>query len=213
MFWFTKKTKLHQLEDTVWWNDIAKNTALNNYFEKCKLLNEQVVVVTFFPETFDRIVQMLERKLIPFAIIESGFSLQNVKSDTLLFLFKAEAITKSNVLSQFVSFLKIDAFTVLLPEHYPLRSMEKELFAKMEETQVEIDVKFYVSMDEDFFYLFGSERIKELMAKMGMKEDEPLEHNMITKSIQRCQEKIEKSVPFESKAKSMKEWFRLNKVV
>src|SRR5690606_37350102 len=51
----------------------------------------------------------------------------------------------------------------------------------------------FVSLEDDFRRLFGSERIASLMDKMGHKEGEVLQHGMISKSIERAQKKVEEN--------------------
>ena len=65
-------------------------------------------------------------------------------------------------------------------------------------------------MDEPLFKHFGSEKIIPLMKMMGMKEDEVIEHNMVSKSIISGQEKIAKQVTLEQKASSQAGWMEKN---
>lgn len=51
--------------------------------------------------------------------------------------------------------------------------------------------KFFLSLEDDLMRIFGSDRIKGIMIKLGMKEDEPIEHNMITNAIAKAQKKVE----------------------
>ncbi len=51
--------------------------------------------------------------------------------------------------------------------------------------------RFYLSLEDDLLRLFGSERIKSLMDKLGMKEGEPIEHPWLTKAIEQAQKKVE----------------------
>ncbi len=50
---------------------------------------------------------------------------------------------------------------------------------------------FYLSLEDDLMRLFGSERIANVMDKMGIKEGEVITHSMVTKSIERAQKKVE----------------------
>lgn len=52
--------------------------------------------------------------------------------------------------------------------------------------------RFYVSLDDDLMRLFGSDRIKTIMERLGMPDDTPIEHSMITTSIARAQTKVER---------------------
>ena len=51
--------------------------------------------------------------------------------------------------------------------------------------------RFYLSLEDDLLRLFASDRVSKIMDKLGMDEDEPIEHSLITNSIERAQKKVE----------------------
>ena len=51
--------------------------------------------------------------------------------------------------------------------------------------------QFYVSLEDELMRRFGSERISTLMERLGMEEDVPIEHGVISKSIENAQVKVE----------------------
>ena len=51
--------------------------------------------------------------------------------------------------------------------------------------------RFYLSLEDDLMRLFGSENIASIMDKLGMDEDEPIEHKLVTRSIEQAQKKVE----------------------
>ncbi len=51
--------------------------------------------------------------------------------------------------------------------------------------------RFYLSLEDDLLRLFASDTISKVMAKLGMEEDEPIEHSLITHSIEHAQKKVE----------------------
>lgn len=51
--------------------------------------------------------------------------------------------------------------------------------------------KFFLSLEDDLMRIFGSDRIKGFMTTMGMKDDEPIEHKMISNAIAKAQKKVE----------------------
>ncbi|MFA5990832.1 MAG: preprotein translocase subunit SecA [Candidatus Doudnabacteria bacterium] len=51
--------------------------------------------------------------------------------------------------------------------------------------------QFFVSMEDDLMRLFGGERMKSIMTRMGLPDDQPIEHGMVSKSIEQAQKKIE----------------------
>lgn len=53
--------------------------------------------------------------------------------------------------------------------------------------------QFFVSLEDPLMRLFASERISNLMVKMGVEEGEVMQHSMLTKSIERAQRKVEEN--------------------
>ena len=51
--------------------------------------------------------------------------------------------------------------------------------------------RFFLSLEDDLLRIFGSDRISGIMDKLGMEEDEPIEHSMISKAIENAQRKVE----------------------
>jgi len=51
--------------------------------------------------------------------------------------------------------------------------------------------QFFSSLEDDLLRLFGSDNISGVMEKLGIEEDMPIEHNMVTKSIESAQRKVE----------------------
>ena len=72
------------------------------------------------------------------------------------------------------------------------------------------DITFHMALTDALMRHFGGERIASLMKSMGAEEEEFLSHPMITKSVRRAQEKVEKKVRREKEAESAEEWMRYN---
>lgn len=51
--------------------------------------------------------------------------------------------------------------------------------------------RFFLSLEDDLLRLFAADRISGMMDKLGMEEDEPIEHRLITNSIEHAQKKVE----------------------
>ncbi len=51
--------------------------------------------------------------------------------------------------------------------------------------------RFFISLDDDLMRLFGGENFKSFMTKVGMREEEPIFHPWINKSIERAQSRVE----------------------
>jgi preprotein translocase subunit SecA len=51
--------------------------------------------------------------------------------------------------------------------------------------------RFYLSLEDDLMRIFASERVSQLMLKLGMEEGVPIEHSMVTRAIANAQKKVE----------------------
>jgi len=95
---------------------------------------------------------------------------------------------------------------VIFAEHYPLHQKEEELFTKLNLAEVQI----WSALDEPLFKQFGSDKIIGMMKQLGMKEENAIEHNMISKAIQNAQEKLSKKVLLDQTCSSQEEWMKRN---
>ncbi len=50
---------------------------------------------------------------------------------------------------------------------------------------------FYVSMEDDLMRIFGGDRLKSMMDRLGLPEDQPIQHQLISRSIEGAQKKVE----------------------
>ncbi|HRX93446.1 MAG TPA: hypothetical protein P5158_04985 [Chitinophagaceae bacterium] len=95
---------------------------------------------------------------------------------------------------------------VVFLEHYPLYKKEQETFKSLNAAKITV----LSSLEEPLLKQFGGERISLLMRNMGGMEEEAISHNMVTLSIQRAQQKLEKKITVDQSGISAAEWFRRN---
>lgn len=53
--------------------------------------------------------------------------------------------------------------------------------------------QFFLSLEDDLMRLFGGERIAGIMQRLKVPEGEPIEHSMVTNSVERAQKKVEQN--------------------
>ncbi|MDO8784707.1 MAG: SEC-C metal-binding domain-containing protein, partial [Syntrophales bacterium] len=51
--------------------------------------------------------------------------------------------------------------------------------------------RFYLSLDDDLLRIFGGERIASIMERIGIEEDQPIEHSLISRAIENAQKRVE----------------------
>jgi preprotein translocase subunit SecA len=80
---------------------------------------------------------------------------------------------------------------ILATERHEARRIDNQLRGRAGRQGDPGSSRFYLSLEDDLMRIFGSERISGLMLKLGMEEGVPIEHRMVTKSIERAQKQVE----------------------
>lgn len=80
---------------------------------------------------------------------------------------------------------------VLGTERHEARRIDNQLRGRSGRQGDPGETIFYVSLDDDLMRIFGSDRIKSMMSKLGVPENEPIENRFITSTLEGAQAKIE----------------------
>jgi preprotein translocase subunit SecA len=80
---------------------------------------------------------------------------------------------------------------IIATERHEARRIDNQLRGRAGRQGDPGSSRFYLSLEDDLLRIFGSERISGIMAKLGLDEDQPIEHSMITKAIENAQRKVE----------------------
>ncbi|HTI59735.1 preprotein translocase subunit SecA [Mucilaginibacter sp.] len=78
-------------------------------------------------------------------------------------------------------------------ERHESRRVDRQLRGRSGRQGDPGSTQFFVSLEDNLMRLFGSERISNLMVRMGIEEGEVIQHSMISKSIERAQKKVEEN--------------------
>ncbi|NOX19063.1 MAG: preprotein translocase subunit SecA [Chlorobi bacterium] len=82
---------------------------------------------------------------------------------------------------------------ILGTERHESRRIDRQLRGRAGRQGDPGTTKFFISLEDDLMRLFGSDRITNVMGKVGMEEGEAIEHPLITKSVERAQKKVEEN--------------------
>jgi preprotein translocase subunit SecA len=80
---------------------------------------------------------------------------------------------------------------ILATERHEARRIDNQLRGRAGRQGDPGSSRFYLSLEDDLMRIFGSDRISGLMLRLGMEEGVPIEHGMVTKSIERAQKQVE----------------------
>ncbi len=80
---------------------------------------------------------------------------------------------------------------VLGTERHEARRIDNQLRGRSGRQGDPGSSRFYLSLQDDLMRIFGSERISNIMDRLGIEEDQPIEHNLVTRAIENAQRKVE----------------------
>ncbi|MFP4198887.1 MAG: preprotein translocase subunit SecA [Halanaerobium sp.] len=87
--------------------------------------------------------------------------------------------------------VELGGLHVLGTERHESRRIDNQLRGRAGRQGDPGSSQFYVSLEDDLLRLFGSDKINGILDKLGVDEDQPVEHKMISNSIERAQQKVE----------------------
>ncbi len=85
----------------------------------------------------------------------------------------------------------IGGLFVLGTERHEARRIDNQLRGRSGRQGDPGETQYFVSMEDTLMRVFASDMMKSMMGKLGVAEDEPIEHKLISKSLESAQEKIE----------------------
>ena len=80
---------------------------------------------------------------------------------------------------------------ILGTERHESRRIDNQLRGRSGRQGDPGESQFYLSLEDDLMKLFGSDRVKTVMEKLGIPKGEPIAHKMISKAIENAQKKVE----------------------
>jgi len=86
---------------------------------------------------------------------------------------------------------ELGGLTVIGTERHESRRIDNQLRGRAGRQGDPGSSQFYVSMEDELMRIFGSDRMKNMMDKLGIPDDMPIENGLVSKSIESAQHKVE----------------------
>lgn len=87
--------------------------------------------------------------------------------------------------------VKLGGLYIIGTERHESRRIDNQLRGRAGRQGDPGESRFYISLEDDLMRLFGSERVKNMMDSLGIDDDQPIEHKILTKQIEQAQKKVE----------------------
>ncbi len=86
---------------------------------------------------------------------------------------------------------KLGGLFILGTERHESRRIDNQLRGRAGRQGDPGESRFYLSLEDDLMRIFGGDRITSIMETMGMKEDEVIEHRILSRAIENAQKRVE----------------------
>ncbi|OGP65390.1 MAG: preprotein translocase subunit SecA [Deltaproteobacteria bacterium RBG_13_53_10] len=87
--------------------------------------------------------------------------------------------------------VQVGGLHVLGTERHEARRIDNQLRGRSGRQGDPGSSRFYLSLEDDLLRIFGAERISSIMDRLGIEEDQPIEHRLVTKAIENAQRRVE----------------------
>ncbi len=193
-----KKIARNDMDDRVYRTKREKYNAVID--EICRLVDHgrPVLVGTTSVEISELLSKMLTMRKIEHNVLNA--KLHQKEADIVAEAGKGRIVTIATNMAGRGTDIKLSdevkaagGLAIIGTERHESRRVDRQLRGRAGRQGDPGSSIFYVSLEDNLMRLFGSEKITNIMDRLGFTEGEVIEHPMISKSIERAQKKVEEN--------------------
>ena len=183
-------------------NDSVYKTRREKYNATLKEIKEvhaqgrPILVGTISVEVSELLSRMLKREGIIHSVLNAKFHQQ--EAEIIARAGQRGSVTIATNMAGRGTDIKLGAgvadlggLHVLATERHESRRIDRQLRGRCARQGDPGSSHFFISLEDDLMRLFGSDRIVKYMEKMGLEENQELEHPLLNRSIQTAQKRVE----------------------
>lgn len=185
-------------EDLIFRTKREKFNAIVNQVQEEVIKGRAVLVGTASVDVSELISKMLKRQGIPHNVLNAK---QHAKeADIVALAGRKGAVTIATNMAGRGTDIKLDpevkangGLAIIGSERHDARRIDRQLRGRAGRQGDPGSSQFYISLEDDLMRLFGGERLAGIMQRLKVPDGEPIQHAMITKSVERAQKKVEEN--------------------
>ncbi len=186
------------MEDAIYRTKREKYNAILEKIKELRENNQPVLVGTTSVEVSETISRILKSKGIPHNVLNA--KQHQREAEVVAYAGQPGAVTIATNMAGRGTDIKLGpgvvekgGLYILGTERHESRRIDRQLRGRSGRQGDPGKSKFFISLEDDLMRLFGSDRIANIMNKMGIEDGEVIEHSLITKSVERAQRKVEEN--------------------
>jgi preprotein translocase subunit SecA len=195
----TKKPIVRKdMEDLIYKTKKEKYNAVIQEIQSLVNNGRPVLVGTTSVETSELLSRMLKMKHIAHNVLNA--KLHKKEADVVAEAGVAGAVTIATNMAGRGTDIKLGkgvkeagGLAIIGTERHESRRVDRQLRGRAGRQGDPGSSQFFVSLEDNLMRLFGSDKISNIMDRLGLKEGDVIQHSMISKSIERAQRKVEEN--------------------
>lgn len=184
------------LPDVIYKTKNAKYRAVVREVKRRHATGQPILVGTTSISQSEIISQLLDKENIPHSVLNAKYHekeaeiIKNAGQEGMVTIATNMAGRGTDIkLGKGVA--ELGGLMIIGTERHESRRIDNQLRGRAGRQGDPGTTQFFLSLEDDLMRIFGSENISKFMDKLGMEEDEPITHSMITRSIEKAQKKVE----------------------
>ena len=186
----------YDMDDAVYMTKKEKFHAVVEEIKEAHEVGQPVLVGTITIETSELISKMLRREGIPHQVLNAKF--HEKEAEIVSHAGEAGTVTIATNMAGRGTDIKLDeesrelgGLKIIGTERHESRRIDNQLRGRSGRQGDPGESRFYISLEDDLMRLFGSEKLMGIFQTLGVKENEEIEHKMLSSAIEKAQTKIE----------------------
>ena len=182
--------------DVIYKTKRAKYRAVANDVEAIHKKGQPVLIGTTSITQSEELSRILSQRDIPHNVLNAKFHEQ--EAEIIADAGQKSAVTIATNMAGRGTDIKLGegvpelgGLFIVGTERHESRRIDNQLRGRAGRQGDPGESRFYLSLEDDLLRLFGSDNIAHIMDRLGMGEDDPIEHKLITRSIENAQKKVE----------------------
>lgn len=182
--------------DVVYKTEKAKFNAVSDEIEESYKKGQPVLVGTVSIENSEKISRLLKKRGVPHQVLNAKYHKQEAEIITQagnkgMVTIATNMAGRGTDIKLGEGVPEIGGLKIVGTERHESRRIDNQLRGRSGRQGDNGESRFYLALEDELMVRFGSDRVKTLVEKLNMPEDEPLESNMLTKAIENAQKRVE----------------------
>lgn len=199
-----------EYDDKVWLNEDCKLRGICGEVEAARTTGQTALIIAYFEDTLAQLENSLQARAITYQHYSMFYlsTLCEVQPGTLITALAQDLRSSTGLTAR--SAQPAPPLLVIIAEHYPLLTREQDLLQVVAALPCAGQICFHSALTDPLLRRFGSASVQTLFKQLGVDEQTPLSHSLISSALRQAQAKIGKKVDVEFGTRSAVDWFKVN---